>query len=171
MASSVEIQVEPQTGGWNDVTNMIIRPPRFVYPVQLLGPKVIKAGGIAMRRTDFEVKNSRGHTIVGSEWSPVQIGKDGKAVSAEGLYRSALGAIADAGPAAATPGVEWQHVRTLEWYAELLADWEQRERDADTQAAAAREIRSRLAAAAPLHGAGGGLMVEVPLSMRLAQPR
>lgn len=49
MASQVEIQVAEQTGGWADIVNMIVRPPRFVYPLQLLGPKVIKAGGIAMR--------------------------------------------------------------------------------------------------------------------------
>ena len=84
---------------------------------------------------------------------------DGKAVSSEGLYRSALGALEEPS-ATEVPSLVRQRISTLRGYAALLEDWEQREGDSKVQIeiADALEEQSR--------DAGG---VAFPLSMCLPE--
>ena len=71
---------------------------------------------------------------------------DGKAVSSEGLYRSALGALE--GPVASQhPSLVRERISTLRGYAALLEDWEQREKDSRNQAALADELESQVSQA------------------------
>jgi len=53
------------------LVNMIIRPPRFTYQVTDLGPKHFFVGGVAVKRTDFELNNSRGLALQCSHFEPV----------------------------------------------------------------------------------------------------
>jgi hypothetical protein len=89
---------------------------------------------------------------------------DGKAVSSEGLYRSALAALEGPG-AAEVPSLVRQRISTLRGYAALLHDWEQREGDSTRQAELADALEEESGAV----GDGGGSMV-FPLSMCLPEP-
>jgi hypothetical protein len=64
---------------------------------------------------------------------------DGRAVSAEGYFRNALGLL-DGSSSTAAPTLQLQHVETLRMYASLMVDWEQRRADYEVQINAANDM-------------------------------
>lgn len=56
--------------GYQELVNAIIRPPRCQYTEANLGPKVFDFCGKSFMRSDFELRNPRGHKIVCSIWEP-----------------------------------------------------------------------------------------------------
>jgi hypothetical protein len=57
---------------YQQLINAIIRPPRCIYEVSQLGPASFNFGGKMVERTDFEVRNSRGHKLMCSWWQFAQ---------------------------------------------------------------------------------------------------
>lgn len=55
---------------YQELVNAIIRPPRCQYELQHLGPAIFEFCGKTFQRTDFEIRNPRGHKIVCSLWEP-----------------------------------------------------------------------------------------------------
>ena len=45
------------------VSNLLIRPPRFTYSLSDMGPNVININGTLTRRFDFNVKNPTDQTL------------------------------------------------------------------------------------------------------------
>lgn len=58
--------------GYNDLVNLIIRPPRAEYDLSELGPSSFSFAGRDYERKDFEVTNARGMTLQCSHWLPVE---------------------------------------------------------------------------------------------------
>ncbi len=45
------------------VSNLLIRPPRFTYSMTDLGPNIVTLNGFLIRRLDFIVKNPSNQTL------------------------------------------------------------------------------------------------------------
>lgn len=45
------------------VSNLLIRPPRFTYSLADMGPNIMTINGILTRRFDFNVKNQTNQTL------------------------------------------------------------------------------------------------------------
>jgi len=60
-------------GGYNDLVNAIIRPPRAEYSVQMLGPETFHVEGRVYERHDLELMNSRGQRLLSSHWRPRRV--------------------------------------------------------------------------------------------------
>lgn len=56
--------------GYNELVNLIIRPPRAQYELADLGPREFAFGGQSYQRVDFEVVNDREQTLQCSHWLP-----------------------------------------------------------------------------------------------------
>jgi tetratricopeptide (TPR) repeat protein len=69
---------------------------------------------------------------------------DGRAVSAEGYFRSALGLLEEQNSTSAGPSMQVQHIETLRMYGSLLMDWEQRKTDYDLHMDRSNEIHQLL---------------------------
>jgi tetratricopeptide (TPR) repeat protein len=69
---------------------------------------------------------------------------DGRAVSAEGYFRSALGLLEEQNSTLAGPSMQVQHIETLRMYGSLLMDWEQRKTDYDLHMDRSNEIHQLL---------------------------
>lgn len=57
--------------GYQELVNAIIRPPRCIYEMKHLGPKVFEFCGKSFQRIDFELTNPRGLKFVCSQWEPL----------------------------------------------------------------------------------------------------
>jgi len=57
-------------GGYNDLVNAIIRPPRAEYDMGVLGPEVFTVDGRVFTRQDIELVNKRGLKLACSHWKP-----------------------------------------------------------------------------------------------------
>ena len=69
---------------------------------------------------------------------------DGRAVSAEGYFRSALGLLEEQNSTSSGPSMQVQHIETLRMYGSLLMDWEQRKTDYDLHMNRSNEIHQFL---------------------------
>lgn len=58
--------------GYNELVNLIIRPPRAQYELEDLGPSSFAFGNQQYQRRDFSVMNDRGQTLQCSHWLPKQ---------------------------------------------------------------------------------------------------
>ena len=58
------------TKAYEKVLKSIIRPPRADYAVEQLGPRAFEFCGVAVRRVDFWLVNSRGQRLACSRWFP-----------------------------------------------------------------------------------------------------
>eukprot|EP00440_Ansanella_granifera_P076225 gb/GFBE01082719.1/.p1 GENE.gb/GFBE01082719.1/~~gb/GFBE01082719.1/.p1 ORF type:complete len:377 (+),score=41.56 gb/GFBE01082719.1/:1-1131(+) len=58
--------------GYADVVNAIVRPPRAEYTIDDLGPAEFAFAGHPFRRTDLQVRNSRGLLLECSWWRPAE---------------------------------------------------------------------------------------------------
>lgn len=56
------------SGGYSQCWKAIIRPPRDQYSEEELGPKDLQIVDMRCIRKDFDIKNSRGHTLKCSWW-------------------------------------------------------------------------------------------------------
>ncbi|DBA05199.1 TPA: hypothetical protein N0F65_005049 [Lagenidium giganteum] len=63
--------------GYNELVNLIIRPPRATYELDDLGPDKFPFAGREYMRVDFTVVNDRQQTLQCSHWRPVQDDIDG----------------------------------------------------------------------------------------------
>jgi len=57
--------------GYENLVNLIIRPPRAKYEMKDLGPNSFNFCGRAFQRIDFEMKNERGSILQCSHWQPI----------------------------------------------------------------------------------------------------
>ena len=58
--------------GYTELVHCIIRPPRAEYNMVDLGPLTFTYCNRAFQRTDMELPNARGETLVCSFWEPVK---------------------------------------------------------------------------------------------------
>lgn len=58
--------------GYNELVNLIIRPPRADYELEDLGPREFTFGNREYQRIDFSVANERQQTLQCSQWLPKQ---------------------------------------------------------------------------------------------------
>jgi pimeloyl-ACP methyl ester carboxylesterase len=56
--------------GYNELVNLIIRPPRAEYEMEELGPTSFNFAGRDFERIDFTVVNQRKQTLQCSQWAP-----------------------------------------------------------------------------------------------------
>ena len=59
-----------ETQLYDAVVKAIIRPPRAVYSVEMLGSRSITRHGLTFIRRDFELRNERGKKLQCSWWAP-----------------------------------------------------------------------------------------------------
>lgn len=59
-----------ETQLYDAVVKAIIRPPRAIYSVEMLGSRSITRHGLAFIRRDFELRNERGEKLQCSWWAP-----------------------------------------------------------------------------------------------------
>jgi pimeloyl-ACP methyl ester carboxylesterase len=67
----VSLSMGSLAGSYNTLVDAIIRPPRFRYEQDDMGPKQFRMGKKSYERTDFEVTNQRGMKIQASHYEPI----------------------------------------------------------------------------------------------------
>ncbi|KAL6046202.1 Alpha/beta hydrolase, related [Balamuthia mandrillaris] len=60
------------SGGYQALVDAIVRPPRFTYDVEDLGPARFRIGRRRFQRTDLRVTNERGHALQLSHYEPLR---------------------------------------------------------------------------------------------------
>jgi len=64
------ITVTGISSGYQTLVDAIIRPPRTVYDIEDLGPKVFSIGDALFERKDYQLKNPKGMTLQVSHYQP-----------------------------------------------------------------------------------------------------
>lgn len=99
------------------------------------------------------LSNENDENVENGDTTPIQMARpltllgrahhaDGRAVSAEGYFRSAMGLLGE--KKELSPSMQLQYIETLRMYASLLIDWEQRKTDYDHQMNEVNQLNQKM---------------------------